>query len=82
VKGIDSLSRDTFFNICRRIDNVMPVDTSLIGCSPQHSEEIVTKIVYFYLVTRMHFIMRAAKKELKQLGRNKALKKQSKLVNK
>jgi len=78
---ISNVTRDTFFNVCRRMDRLnLDVRCSTIGCT-EHSRELTSKLLYFYITTRMHFIMREAKKQLRALSRNKALKKQSKCVN-
>ena len=78
---IENVTRDTFFNICKKINQLdLSRNSMAIGCI-DHSEELVSKLVHFYITTHLFFIVREAKKQLKTHGKCKALKKQSKCTN-
>ena len=77
--SVRDLKPDTFFNICRKLDRSV-VNVQSIGCNVEHGDELLTKLTHFYLMTRIHLVMREAKKQNKNIAKSKSLKKQSKLV--
>lgn len=77
--SLNNLMPDTFFKICRRLDQFV-LEMNPIGCKEEgHADRLATKIAHFYLTARMHLIIREAKKLLKLQGKVKGLRKQSKL---
>jgi len=77
--NVNNLLPDTFFNIFRKIDINFICAYESIGCD-EHRENLITRISHFYVITRMYFIIREAKKFLKNSEKARQLKKQSKLV--
>ena len=76
-----NLLPDTFFTIFRKVDCHMVLSISSaesIGCLA-HRETLMCKIVHFYILTRLNFIIRDAKKELNS-EKCRELKKKAKLV--
>ena len=79
--GVSNILSDTFFHICRKVDRNI-VEKSLHPGCPDHypSGDLATRIMHFYIIMRVHFILRAAKKLLKTYGKTKKLKKESKMI--
>ena len=74
----NGLNAFTYFSISFKVDELL-LELHEVGCD-EHSSELTQKIIQYFLILRMNFICRVARKNLVANEKMKILKKGSKLV--